>query len=262
MVTALGTTVSFFEEFPDENTLKKIALIDFDIRIYVAASNLSEFYDYEGDFKSENGHITEVIYWPVLEREEGYWISPWADAEALERVLDEITNRKDNRKLEVLLDLEPPLKRLKIFGFNFKKNKRKITEFVRNAEDYNISVSTVEKSYIPDWILEPLALSFDSEEYGNRKIKMYYSSYRRQVLPDFFADKLYERKIKKYAKQGVAVGLGLIAPGIHDEQHRLAPDILQKEIEIASEQGVEEVIIFRVGGLKEEYLEAMHAALK
>lgn len=256
LASATAMTVSFFEEFPDETTVEKMALIDFDTRIYVAARNLSEFYDYEEDFKSKNKQVTGVIYWPVLEREEGYWISPWADAEALERIFNEVKERKDKRRLGMLLDLEPPLKRLRLLNFNF-KNKRKITEFIRTAEEHNISISTVEKSYIPDWLLELFGLSFEPEKYGNRKIKMYYSSYRRQVLPDFVVDMLLERKVKKYARDKTTVGLGLIAPGIHDETHRITPDILQRELEIASDLGIKEVIIFRLEGLDEEYLKAI-----
>lgn len=257
--TMATPTVSFFEEFPNGTTLDKIAQVDFDTRIYVATRNLSDFYNYEEEFKARNERLKEVVYWPILNRDDGYWISPWSEPQALEKIFSEITERKDQRRLEVLLDLEPSLKRSRLFNFeDFNRNKRLITTFVRDAKDYNVSVSTVEKSYIPDWILEPLGLSFISEEYGNRKIKMYYSSYRRRILPDSIVDKLYERKVKQYAKKKIPLGLGLIAPGIHDEKHRTNPENLQREIEIASDNGIEEVIIFRLGGLNDDYLKAIH----
>lgn len=263
MTSTIATPIiSFFEEFPNETTLDKIVQIDFDTKIYVAAKNLSEFYGLEKNFKSANKHVKEVIYWPVLEKEEGYWLSPWSDPEALKRIFEEVKERKDKRELEVLLDLELPLKRARLFSFDdFKQNKKYISEFVKEANDYALSISTVEKSYIPDWILEPLGLSFNQNEYGNKKIKMYYSSYRRRFLPDSIADKLYERKVKQYAKKKISLGLGLIAPGIHNEKHHLTPENLQKEIEIASNYGLEEVIIFRLEGLNEDYLKAIQAGL-
>lgn len=255
----MTTQASFFEEFPNETTLEKITRIDFDTRIYVAARNLSDFYTYEEEFKARNERIREVVYWPILERNNGYWISPWSDQQALERLFEEIKERKDQRILEVLLDLEPPLKISRLFNFkDFNQNKRGITQFVRDAKDYNVSISTVEKSYIPDWILEPLGLSFALEEYGNRKIKMYYSSYRRRILPDPIVDKLYERKVKQYAEKKIRLGLGLIAPGIHNEKHRTSPENLQREIEIATLHGVDEVIIFRLDGLNDDYLSAIY----
>lgn len=256
--TMATPTISFFEEFPNETTLDKIAQVGFDTRIYVAARNLSDFYNYEEEFKARNGRVTEVVYWPILDGNDGYWISPWSDSQALEKLFSEIKERKDQRRLEVLLDLEPSLKRSRLFNFeDFNQNKRGITQFVRDADNYNISVSTVEKSYIPDWILEALGLSFAPEVYGNEKIKMYYSSYRRRFLPDSVVDKLYERKVKQYAQKKIRLGLGLIAPGIHDEKHRTNPENLQREIEIASSHGIKEVIIFRLGGLNDDYLRAI-----
>ncbi len=263
MISTRATQISFFEEFPNETTLNKIAQVDFDTRIYLAARNLPEFYNYEEEFKARNKHIKEVIYWPVLERNEGYWISPWSDSQALEKLFEETEERKDQRKLEVLLDLEPSLKRSRLLNLrDFRQNERRITQFIGNSEDYNVSISTVEKSYVPDWILGPLGLSFAPEEYGNNKIKMYYSSYRRIFLPDSVVDRFYERKVKQYANQKVRLGLGLIAPGIHDEKHRTTPENLQREIEIASRYGIDEVIIFRLGGLNNDYLKAIHQAKK
>lgn len=255
---AAAMEVSFFEEFPHEKTLEKIAQIDFDTRIYVAAKNLSQFYEYEDQFKAQNPQIKQVIYWPVLEKEEGYWISPWSDSAALERVFEEIKDRKDKKKQEVLLDLEPSLQRSRLLGFkDFRKNKEQIEEFVANAKEYNISLSTVEKSYIPEGILEYFDLSFNPEEFGNQKIKMYYSSYRRKLWPDFVVDKLFERKVSRYAEKGIKLGLGLIAPGIHNEAHYISPETLQTEVKIASDYGIQEVIIFRLEGLNEEYLKVL-----
>ncbi len=259
MVSTIATpTISFFEEFPNETTLEKIAQIDFNTKVYVAAKNISEFYDFEEQFKTRNNRIKEVIYWPTLEKEEGYWISPWSDPQALERVFEEIKDRKDKRELKVLIDLEPSVKRSRLFRFNdFGRNKGYITKFIRDAKDYNLTISTVEISYIPDWLLKYLGLSFDHEEFGNQKIKMYYSSYRRRVLPDFIVDRLFERKTVQYAKRKTGLGLGLIASGIHDERHRITPENLQKEIEVASNHSLEEVIIFRLSGLNKDYIKVI-----
>jgi len=261
MTSAAALTVSFFEEFPNTTTVNKLELIEFDTRIYVAAKSLAEFQIYENEYKSSNAQVTEVIYWPVLEKEEGYWFSPWSERESLERIFSEIKNRENTNKLEVLLDLEPSLNRARLFNFqDFKHNKIKIEEFISKAEEYNMSILTVEKSYIPDWLLERLGLSFSPEKYGNRKIKMYYSSYRRKFRPNFIVENLLEKKVKKYAEQGISLGLGLIAPGIHEEKHRVSPRELEQEIKIASSYGIEEVIIFRLEGLTEEYRDSIKNA--
>src|SRR3989338_5458536 len=99
--------ISFFEEFPEENITNEIKLINFNTSIYVAAQNVSEFLQYEKEFKTKNKHITKVVYWPILEKKEGYWISPFSDRKALERIFNELIGKK----IPVMLDLELPTSR-------------------------------------------------------------------------------------------------------------------------------------------------------
>lgn len=261
-IPTMATQISFFEEFPSATTFEKVALVDFNTRIYLAAKNLSEFETYETWLKVANPHVKDVVYWPVLEKDEGYWISPWADANGLERVLGEVEQRKDRKPLSVMLDLEPSLKRSRLFSFkDFRRNKDYVSKFVRDAPFLNISVYTVEKSYVPEFILEPLGLSFNPEEYGNRQMKMFYSSFRRAVLPDFIVNKLFERKARQYKKKNTIMGLGCIIGGIHETEPVNNPEILQYEVETARALGLEEVVIFRLNGLNEEYLKAISKSL-
>jgi hypothetical protein len=253
-----SATISFFEEFPDDEVLEKVGNINFDTKIYLATKNLQEFSVWEKKFKNSNVYIKEVVYWPILSKKEGYWISPWSDNEALKRIFEEIEERSDKKQLTVMLDLEPSLDRERLFKFrNFIKNKRYIKKFILDSEKYNVDIITVEKSHISDIILKPLGLSFNSKKYPIKKIKMYYSSYQRRTSTDSIIDKLFEKKMKSYRGKQIMVGLGLIGTGIHDETHRLSPEILKKEIEIAFKYGIKEVIIFRLGGLNDEYLKVL-----
>lgn len=262
-IPTLAAQISFFEEFPNATTFEKVALADFDTKIYLAARNLSEFEMYETWLKAANPHVKDVVYWPVLEKDEGYWISPWADATGLERILGEIEQRKDRKPLSVMLDLELPLKRSMLFSFkNFKQNKQRVEDFISRAAGNGVSVYTVEKSYIPDSILEPLGLSYDSEKFGNKKIKMFYSSYWRRHLPDSVVDRILEGKMKKYAENSVIIGLGKIALGVNPKRKRInTPEILEQELKTANKYGVEETILFRLEGLNESYLKTIHESL-
>lgn len=256
----MATQISFFEEFPNATTFEKIALVDFDTKIYLAAKNLSEFETYETWLKVANPHVKDVVYWPVLEKGEGYWISPWAEPSALERVLGEVEQRNDKKPLGVMLDLEPSLKRSRLFSFkDFRRNKDYVSEFVSNAGSENITVYTVEKSYVPEFILEPLGLSFNPAEYGNKQMKMFYSSFRRAVLPDFIVNNFFERKARQYKERNIIMGLGCIIGGIHETEPVNNPDILKYEIETAKAIGLEEIVIFRLNGLSDEYLKAINS---
>ncbi len=68
--------ISFFEEFPTKENLGKLKLVTWQTKLYVAAKSVKDFNRIRSTIK--NKHIKEVIYWPVLEKEEGYWISPFS----------------------------------------------------------------------------------------------------------------------------------------------------------------------------------------
>ena len=55
-------------------------------------------------WRKKNKNIKQIIYWPILEHKEGYWISPFTRRKALQRVLKEL----ENEKTSVMLDLELP----------------------------------------------------------------------------------------------------------------------------------------------------------
>lgn len=93
--------ISFFEEFPITWNISKLKLISGPTKVYLAARSLTEFNCIK---KKKNA---QYIYWPILEKEEGYWISPFAKRKALQRIFAELRNKK----IPVMLDLELPLKR-------------------------------------------------------------------------------------------------------------------------------------------------------
>ena len=147
-MTAANATpkISFFEEFPDQDILDEIKLINFNTTIYVAAHNLSEFQRYEKEFKQKNRHIKKVVYWPILEKKEGYWISPFSNRKALERIFSEL----EGKKVPVMLDLELPTTRNPLLYItqlgNFRRNKKLISDFIQN---YSGEIYTAE--YFPRW---------------------------------------------------------------------------------------------------------------
>jgi hypothetical protein len=177
----------------------------------------------------------------------------------LERVLGEV---EQARNVSVMLDLEPSLKRSRLLHFqDFKRNKDYVSKFVKDAPSMNIEVYTVEKSYVPGFILEPLGLSYNPEEYGNKQMKMFYSSFRRAVLPDLIVNNFFERKARQYKERNTIMGLGCIIGGVHETEPVNNPEIMEYEIETAKAIGLEEVVIFRLNGLNDEYLKALSKSL-
>ncbi len=95
-------------------------------------------------------------------------------------------------------------------------------------------------------------MSFRPEEYRNKRMQLYYTSFRRPFLPDALVDAFYQKKVRKAASERTALAIGLIAPGIYGTEPTYSSTVLEKELRWAAEANVSEVVIFRLEGLNEE----------
>ncbi|MDD5529656.1 MAG: hypothetical protein PHX21_06460 [bacterium] len=237
--------ISFFEEFPTDENLEKIKLIpeSFNTKIYIVSHSLSEFRDFEKKLK------IPLVYWPVLKNDEGYWISPFTKRRALQRVLNEVRNEK----IELMLDLENPTHAKHLYfteSLNFFRNKRFIKEFVdtNGHKLVLIELPGIEKR------LKFWGLTYESET--ATVAKMVYTSLIGKLDRKGMVEKLRnfcEIGIKKYGNR-FKMGLGCTAIGVGGSEPILTPDELEEDLKIVKEFGVNEVIIFRLGGLNEEYV--------
>ena len=239
--------ISFFEEFPTEPTLAKLKLITWPTKLYVAANNLEQFRAITSVVR-HNKNLLEAVYWPILKKKEGYWISPFSKQGALQRLFEEL----ENRKIPVMLDLELPTTQnpwlyLTEF-FNFKKDKKTIHSFVCNhpGEMYLCEYSAPEKS------LQRLGLHYASK--NSKVMKMLYHS-----VHYYSSEKLrseMQNGVRKYGDRYI-VGFGTIAVGVNGNEPLLSPQQLEKDLQIAKDAGVKEVVLFRLGGLNKRYMKVM-----
>jgi len=248
--------ISFFEEFPTTQSLSLLKLIDFPTKLYLSAHSLNEFRRLESK-KSKIGIIhklpLQIIYWIVLKKWEGYWISPFSVRSALQRTFNELTGKHIN----MMLDLENPAHAPWLYvveALNFNRNKQFIKEFIDNSP---LPVTLVELSGADD------KLSFWGLHYANERaniVKMVYTSLKtiRLGRPHSLI------RLREVCESGVAnygqrfkIGLGCIATGVAGWEPILSPDQLAEDLNIAKELGVREAIIFRLAGLTEEYVRAI-----
>jgi hypothetical protein len=253
-----GLSVTFIEEFANRKNLNKLNLIKKRTRVQIAARSLSEFYKLRNYIKKIKKDV-EFVYWPLLSISEGYWFSPFADYKAIRRIFSELENRKEKGKIWIRLDLEFPRSRLINISRNFIhsfKNKRIITEFVVNAKKNNIGIITAEYAYAPESLLEILGLAYNTKTYGNHKLKM---MFKKPIGKRFFL-KLLKRKIRRYIQKyrdNLIIETGLTARGVSPFEWIATPEEIKSYIEIAREEGVKQVLIFRLGGLNKDYLDAL-----
>ncbi|MEA3378342.1 MAG: hypothetical protein U9Q69_01760 [Nanoarchaeota archaeon] len=235
--------ISFFEEFPSEKNLEKIRLVDFPTKLYIASKSLKNF----KKIKITSKFVKEVVYWPVLDFNEGYWMSPFSKRKALKKVIDETEN------LNILWDAEWPKKRSLVLlnAFQFFGNRKLIKRFFKKHKG---TIYTAE--YFPEKgffakLLVFFGLSFDPNKYGSKMIKMIYSS-----MHDYgknFIKKEVEFGVKNYGNNFL-VALGTIAVGIKGDEDILDLKVLERDLGICKKAGVNEVIVFRLGGLDKDYL--------
>ncbi len=238
--------IEFYEEFPNKENLKKLKLIKFPTKIFIASKSIKEFQKFEkiAKFYKKN---SEVAYWPIIKN--SYWISPFSNPEDLEKLFLELNKIKN----PLLIDLELPLKKRKLMYlknlFNFSKNKRRIKKFleknksrITTAEYHNLWVSKIMKF---------LGLNYSVK---NERSIMWYSSMRTKKVNKKVARGLL--RIKN--KSNYSISLGTIAIGMMGNEPKISPRNLEKDLKFVKNAGFKKVVIFRLEGLNKNYVKVLN----
>lgn len=234
--------ITFFEEFSTQRNLDQLKLVTFPTKLYIAAQNLQEFRKFEKQLP------VPLIYWLVLDMKDGYWISPFSKRGALVKHFKEV----ERESLAFMLDLENPIFAPWLYFIelpNFLRNKHFIKKFIQTAKP---GLTLVEMSG-DEKKLQRWGLSYESDI--AYIAKMAYTSMMRGPRERRTArlHRICDAGIKKYGKR-FKIGLGCITHGISGTEPILTPEQLGEDIEIVKRVGVSEAIIFRLGGLNEDYV--------
>ncbi len=242
--------ISFFEEFPTPQNLSKLQLLPFKIKLYLAAKSLPEFQKLSQLITIKySRYIEKVIYWPILNPSEGYWISPFTNHHALRECLHKL----QDKTIPLMLDLELPFTQNPLLFLtqlsHFKKNKNLIQHF---CKVYRGEVYLCEYPLSSGFCIRLLKLV--GLHYSNPKLKimkMYYRSLHH------ISNKSFQIHITKNNKQypGRFIGgLGTIATGIHQTEQILTEAELERDLHILQNQNITEAVIFRLGGITKKHL--------
>ena len=239
--------ISFFEEFPTEESLAKLKYVTWPTKLYIAANSVHQFRAVTSTLK-RNKNLLEAVYWPVLEKKDGYWISPFSRQSALQGLFEEL----EHTKIPVMLDLELPTTRNPWLYLtemlHFQRDKKMIRSFIHQyqGDTYLCEYAAPEKG------LQRLGLHYPDSK--SKVMKMLYNSTQRFDEASLL-DHL-QKDMQKFSKRYI-VGYGTIAIGVGGDEPLLSPRQLEKDLEIAQKAGVQEVVIFRLGGLNSKYLKVM-----
>ncbi len=239
--------ISFYEEFPTKKNLDKLTLVTWPTKLYLAAPSLKEFNLIKKTLK--NKYVQELIYWPILDKKEGYWISPFSKRRALQRVFKELANTKTS----VMLDLELPTTQNPLLYItqlpNFLRNKQLIRNFIKQHKGKMYLVEYYPNGRLNEFLLKTIGIHYnESKAYV---IKMFYHS-MHNFNKEFFVRELAKGQI--VFKDKFIPSFGTIATGIHGTEPLLTPKQLEQDLRFAEAAKAQEAILFRLGGLNTKYL--------
>jgi hypothetical protein len=235
--------ISFFEEFPTKKDLGMIKFVNFPTKLYIGARNLKEF----DKVKVKSKFVKENIYWPILSQKEGYWFSPFSQRKALKRTFKELS--KSN--VAIMWDAELPTKQNPFLYITqlpfFFSNRKLIRNFISKRKDI-YTAEYFPSSNFSERLFSFLGLNFRSK--NHKPIRMIYSS-----MHDF-GETLIRSEIQSakrlYGKR-LCVALGTLTHCILGTEPSISLEKLERDLQICKEEGVKEVILFRLGGMNKEY---------
>jgi len=240
--------IDFYEEFPTKENLKKLKLINWESKVFIAVNSVEEFQKFEKQAKRINKKITYAC-WPIIKN--SYWISPFSNTEDLIELFKEL-NKYNNH---LLIDLELPIKKILILKniFWYLKNKKIIKKFlIENRK--RITTAQFPSSLI-SLFMKFLGLDYNIK---TEKSLMWYSS-----MDSSFMNKNIKKHLSKLKnKNNYSIGLGTIALGVLGDEPILSPENFEKDLQFVKTVGFNKVIIFRLGGLNKEYIKIIKRFLK
>ena len=81
--------IGLYEEFPAPWRLERLKYIDFPVTLAVAAPSRPIFLKLRDTIMRQYPQVREVLFWPLLSPQEGYYPGTWSDAAAFQRVAGE-----------------------------------------------------------------------------------------------------------------------------------------------------------------------------
>lgn len=256
--------INFFEEYPTEATMAKLDMVDWPATILIAAPSFKEFESIRLTYTQKYPHII-FGWWPTVQN--SYWVSCFANPSDLDRLFTEITSKKQEYNLPILIDLELPLKKYLYLKniFAIRKNKEKIKKFLHTAPDYNLKIYTAEypapnNLFLKLWQFFGISPAFS---FRHTKLVMCYTSMGLKSFGKRVWAKIqrFEKHFALLNRNLVGFGLGTIAIGVLGNEPILSPENLRADLQWAKESNAKEVFIFRLGGLNESYILAIKESM-
>lgn len=246
--------ISFYEEFPTKENLEKLRLVRFETQVFLAAKSVMDYTRILKAAKCFSG-TASFGYWPVLDKKDGYWISPFSNRAAVVKVIADILSCKS--PLDIVWDSELPV----LSPFLFVKNlfcaqgtKSFIHDFCMNPQNKRLFIT--ENVFVgSSWVAKLLGVYLDGAKVPHSKTLMFYSS----MMPPGMRFLCLKRivKEKRLIGDSLSVAVGVLSTGIHGREQIISPAALDRDLRGLRRIGIDHVFVFRLGGLNKQYVKVI-----
>jgi hypothetical protein len=248
--------VGLYEEYPNPWRLAKLKQLDFPVTLAIATPSRAEFLRIRSEILATYPQVREVVFWPTLTQEEGYYPGLWSDTAGIQRVIG------DANDLPVLWDLEVPRGTqdvMKLAVNTWWANRAILTQFFKShAQPVHIWRTHVSTGF-DSLFLRLLGMYIDPASMPNARLHLdMYATGEGQDAQQLA--RIIRCGVERYGERFIPA-LGVLNDNEGPPEVFVPTNTFKRNLEIARANGASEVWIFGANGLNPEYLAALHASL-
>lgn len=248
--------IGLYEEFPNPWRLAKLSQLDFPVTLAIATPSRAEFERIRGEIMATYPQVKEVVFWPVLSPEEGYYPGLWSNPQGIQRVIGESTD------LPLLWDLEVPrgatAKDIRLDS-RWWENRAAITDMLKSHSQPIHIWRTHVGMGLDSAFLRLLGMYIDPVAMPNARLHLdFYTTGAGQNAQELA--QIMRCGVERYGERFVP-SLGVLNDNEGPAEIFIPVDTLRRNLQIARDAGVSEIWLFGSNGLNPEYLDAIRATL-
>ncbi|MBN1312674.1 MAG: hypothetical protein JXB30_14755 [Anaerolineae bacterium] len=244
--------IGFYEEFPTAQRLEKLDQLDFPVRLAVAATSREEFLQVRESIEENHPQVQEVLFWPLLSLEEGYYPGTWSSAEGIERIAN------DANGLSTLWDMEWP-RQGHWFPGDQPDNRAFLDRWLRERTA-PVHIWRPHPYFgLDSRLLSSVGMHFDPRDYP--MVYLHLDLYTtRQGLPDALLERVLRCGVEAYGEHFIP-SFGVIDDGEGPEAQFIPVETLRRYLSAARRAGVSEVWLFGANGLNAKHIAVIKETL-
>lgn len=248
--------VGLYEEFPNPWRLAKLSQLDFPVTLAIAARSREEFLALRSEIQATYPQVREVVFWPLLADEEGYYPGPWSDPAGIKRLIN------DSADLPLLWDLEVPrgIKNIRTLSISNWWENRSVLAKLFETHPQPVHIWRTHTSLgLDSLFLRLMGMYVAPNQESNARLHLdLYATGRGQDSRQLW--QMVRCGVEQYGERFIP-SLGVLNDQEGPPEIFVPPATFRRNLEIARGAGASEIWIFGSNGLNSEYLNAIHDTL-